>query len=496
MKGNKFLAAVLAASMAFSTVPVTALNVFASATVTSPDADVTGLPTNEQVENALADLATDKDSSGINAITTSNVDSALNTAISGDWASISGLTLSTGSSVSDSKATSDASGLAYRTFTFTLAAGDATQAYTVKLAADKMTDTEAASAAKTYITNYIATENTTPKTISKGSDLRNKVATAVQEFNKNNNTTVSASVSFDSQHSAYKVTCKSGEETSATEDTTISLKYTTDQVTVADKLNSTSSERKALQSAVVSNITTSNVKLTKKADGSYDTSTIASDIKAALPSTYSGVQNVSVIDDDHWSFEVYDGKATYSVTINTGADLDTDNAALKTALDNYFASNEVKTTKDKTLRNTDIAALVNADDSVKGVKNGFTIEGDGNALGSDGSGKLVIKNGTTTYTYNFTADVKVSDKSEAEANKEALATVNSNTYPEYAIDGTVKRAESTSVTHNEALLQNKLKSDLKDAGYNTTGLTFGRTANKTDADKTTNGGLRLYNGVN
>ena len=488
MKGNKFLAAVLAASMAFSTVPATAMNVFATAEASATQ-DLSNLPSTDDVETAVSSLTTaETTSADIAKLTADNVKKAITDSVSG-WSTDDNVVSLDGEVTedTDAKKTSSTTGdFAYRTFSFTLKStkNAAGATYTVKLTAEKLTTAEDFSE---YVEQEIRTANTAPNSISKGSALRNKVAEIVSKYNKEHaGANVSATVTFNSQDSSYNVMCASGDDTSETGDILITLKYTTDQVTVADKLNSTSSERKALQSAVVSNITTSNVKLTKKADGSYDTSTIASAIKTALPS-YSGVQNVSVIDDDHWSFEVYDGKATYSVTINTGADLETDNAALKTALDNYFASNEVKTTKDKTLRNTDIAALVNADDNVAGVKNGFTIEGDGNALGSDGSGKLVIKNGTTTYTYNFTADVKISDKSEAEANKEALATVNAQTYPDYHVDDTVKYTTSeTKVNHDEGLLKNKLTADLKDAGYNTTGLTYG-TASVTEADKSTNG---------
>ena len=478
MKGNKFLAAVLAASMAFSAVPVTAMNAFASTSVTSEtaDADATTFPSTQTVKGYLDTLTAKKDSSAFGAtITADTVKSTLNTSLSGGTISATTVT-ETDDKLTESKADQ----FAYHTFEITLqnSTDSSTRKYTAVLTAEKLTATEAKGIVADYVKSYISDNGPIATGDGANASLKTVAEAAATAFEKAYGVAVTMSAETVTGN-GYSVTATITGQDAVTITGTANF-YKDSQVTVENKTNGTSAGQKAVKQAVLA----MNYKPSATADGTYNTSAIATAVTNAL--TGYTAQNVSVTDADNWSFEAYDSTGTYKVTIGAGADLETDNEALKTALDNYFASNEVKTTKDKTLRNTDIATIVSNDDNVKKVLNGFTITGDGNALGSDGSGKLVIKHSTTTYTYAFTADVKVSDKTEAEANKEALATVNSNTYPEYVIDGTVKRAESTSVTHNEALLQNKITADLKDAGYNTTGLRFG-TASKTDATKTTNG---------
>ena len=505
MKGNKFLAAVLAASMAFSTVPATALNVFASTTATSTtaDADAKDLPTLASVQNVLDTLTTNAYSTDINddsKVSATTVEATLKTEMGAGkpWSSITGIGIDGKvEETSDKLATSTADTFAYRTFTFKLVstANRDGRVYTVKLSAEKLTDAEAKAILPAYLQKKIS-DTAFTKGNAAATQLTGAVSSAVSSFNATYKTAVATgTVKFDNaDNGAYTIPVTTPR---STPDVTGTVNFYKDsQVSVENKTNGTTTGRKNLKDAVLSmNIDISASPYYNSTTKTYDTDKIASDVTTALGHAATGTgftaQNVSVTDADNWSFEAYDSTGTYKVTIGTGADLETDNSALKTALDNYFASNEIKTAKNKTLRNTDIAALVNAalvnaDDDVKAAVSGYTITGDGNALGSDGSGKLTIKKGSKTYTYSFTADVKVSEETEAEANKKALATVNATTYPEYRLDGTVKYDKAPVVSHDGSLLSKKLLSDLKDAGYNTAGQTLG-TATGEAADKTTNG---------
>ena len=486
MKGNKFLAAVLAASMAFSTVPVTALNVFASTSVTSAtaDADATDFPTMTVVEGYLNTLTAgvDDSASGLfaSSLNATFVEGTLNSQLTASGFSTIMATAVT--ETSDKLITSDADRFAYRTFDITLTNSNdnSTRKYMAVLTAEKLTDTEAKSILPTYMKAYITAHTAMGDT---NAELKTNAEDAAKAFTDKYGVAVTVNTAaFDDDNSgSYTITFTVQTSTPGVT-VTDTVKYKDSQVTVANKINGTGAGRKALKNAVLA----MNYKPAANAAGVYDTADIAKTVTNVL--TGFKAQNVSVTDAKNWSFEAYDSTGTYTVTIGTGADLETDNSTLKTALDNYFASNEIKTTKDKTLRNTDIADLVKADDDVIAAKSGYRIEGDGTALGSDGSGKLTITHGSTTYTYAFTANVTVSDKTEAEANKAALATVNATAYPEYKTDGTVKYDTTPAATHNETLLKNKLLSDLKDAGYNTNGQSLAGTASKNEAaEKTTNG---------
>ncbi len=480
MKGNKFLAAVLAASMAFSAVPMTAMSAFASTSVTSEtvDADAATFPSTETVKGYLDTLTAKQDSSTFTTtITADKVKSTLNTSLNGGTISATTVT-ETDDKLTESKADQ----FAYHTFEIILqnSTDSSTRKYTAVLTAEKLTATEAKGIVTDYVKSYINGNGPIATGDDANASLKTVAEAAATAFEKAYGVTVTMSAESVTGNS-YSVTAAIIGGDTVTITGTANF-YKDSQVTVENKTNGTSAGQKAVKQAVLA----MNYKPSATADGTYNTSAIATAVTNAL--TGYTAQNVSVTDADNWSFEAYDSTGTYKVTIGAGADLETDNEALKTALDNYFASNEVKTTKDKTLRNTDIATIVSNDDNVKKVLNGFTITGDGNALGSDGSGKLTIKNtsGSKTYTYAFTADVKVSEETEAEANKKALATVNATTYPEYRLDGTVKYDKAPAVSHDVSLLSKKLLSDLKDAGYNTTGQSLGSATGEA-ADKTTNG---------
>jgi len=493
---SKLAALTMAAAMGLTAVPATALNVMASTTVTSDteDAAAVGFPamatvkgwldalTANQTSAYLAGIDIDKDT-GVKATVTTNLG-----ALGADTISVDSVTEDT----TKKQDASDADSFAYRTFDITLknSADSKTRTYTAVLTAEKLTDAEAKAILPEYLQKKIS-----DTAFTKGSDaagqLTAAVTSAVSSFNATYKTSVATgTVGFNNtDNGAYTIAVTTP---TGTPDVTGTVNFYKDsQVSVENKTNGTTTGRKNLKDAVLSmNIDISASSYYNSTTKTYDTDKIASVVTTALRNAATGTgftaQNVSVTDADNWSFEAYDSTGTYKVTIGTGADLETDNSALKTALDNYFASNEIKTAKNKTLRNTDIAALVNADDDVKAAVSDYTITGDGNALGSDGSGKLTIKNGSKTYTYSFTADVKVSEETEAEANKKALATVNATTYPEYRLDGTVKYDKAPAVSHDGSLLSKKLLSDLKDAGYNTTGQSLGSVTGEA-ADKTTNG---------
>ena len=481
---SKLAALTMAAAMGLTAVPATALNVMASTAVTSTtkDDEAAAFPPTATVEGWLDTLTATQASDKLKTITTDVVKSTIATNAKIDASSIN-VTEDT----AKKQEASNADKFAYRTFNITLtnSADKTTRDYTAVLTAETLTDDETKGILPTYLQNEIGHIAFTRGSAA-ASQLTDAVKDAVKSFNDKYKTAVATgTVSLD-RDGHYTISFTKPEGTSNVTGTVNFDKYKDSQVSVENKTNGTTSGRKTLKDAVLSmNINISASPYYNSTTKTYDTDKIASDVTTALGHGFTA-QNVSVTDADNWSFEAYDSTGTYKVTIGTGADLETDNSALKTALDNYFASNEIKTAKNKTLRNTDIAALVNADDAVTAAKKTYTIDGDGNALGSDGSGKLTIKNGSTTYTYAFTADVKVSEETEAEANKKALATVNATTYPEYRLDGTVKYDQDPGVSHDVSLLSKKLLSDLKDAGYNTAGKTFENVTGE-PADKSTNG---------
>ena len=486
---SKLAALTMAAAMGLTAVPATALNVMASTTVNSDteDAAAAAFPTTTQVKGWLDALTANETSADLTDITKEQVSSTVATGISDAGISVDSVEEDT----TNKQDASDADRFAYRTFKITLKSTDnKTRTYTAVLTAEKLTDDETKKILPSYLQKKISDTAFTKGSTAAGK-LTTTVTSAVSSFNtkyKTNVTTGTASF-VNADNGAYTIPVTPPVGTDAVTGT-VNF-YKDSQVSVENKTNGTTTGRKNLKDAVLSmNIDISAPTYYNDATKTYDTDQIASGVTTALGHAATGTgftaQNVSVTDADNWSFEAYDSTGTYKVTIGTGADLETDNSALKTALDNYFASNEIKTAKNKTLRNTDIAELVNDDDDVKAAKNTYTITGDGNALGSDGSGKLTIKNGSKTYTYAFTADVKVSEETEAEANKKALATVNATTYPEYRLDGTVKYDKAPAVSHDGSLLSKKLLSDLKDAGYNTTGQSLGSVTGEA-ADKTTNG---------
>ena len=486
---SKLAALTMAAAMGLTAVPATALNVMASTAVTSTtkDDEAAAFPPTATVEGWLDTLTATQASDKLKTITTDVVKSTITTELTkldgAGTISVDGVT----EDPTKKQDKSDANSFAYCTFNITLtnSADSKTRTYTAVLTADTLTEAETKGILPSYLQKKIS-DTTFTKGSAAASQLTDAVKDAVKSFNDKYKTAVeTGTVGFDGK-GAYTISVKTPTDTPDVTGTLNFSDYKDSQVSVENKTNGTTSGRKTLKDAVLSmNINISASPYYNSTTKTYDTDKIASDVTTALSHGFTA-QNVSVTDADNWSFEAYDSTGTYKVTIGTGADLETDNSALKTALDNYFASNEIKTAKNKTLRNYDIAALVNADDAVTAAKKTYTIDGDGNALGSDGSGKLTIKNGSTTYTYAFTADVKVSEETEAEANKKALATVNATTYPEYRLDGTVKYDKAPAVSHDGSLLSKKLLSDLKDAGYNTAGQSLG-TATGEAADKTTNG---------
>jgi len=166
MKGNKFLAAVLAASMAFSVVPATALNVFAGAVSSiSPSTTMIGGWT---VSGGLANVYTDIPAADLQKLLETAVDTGVS-ATSGVDPSVSNITGV--SATTDTAATATYSGSAYALNYGTVKAGftfdadgsaadvSSPTAYTCSIAADKLADINAgtsvlADMAKDYIQNH------------------------------------------------------------------------------------------------------------------------------------------------------------------------------------------------------------------------------------------------------------------------------------------------------------------------------------------------------
>lgn len=231
---------------------------------------------------------------------------------------------------------------------------------------------------------------------------------------------------------------------------------------------------------------------------------------STIGDTFTQMNDVKFTDADHYSFTLVGGTGTYSVSVAAAEALNEDVA---NALEEYFNTHEFDVPSDGFIRNTDVAkALADAlagdakaqDDASKTLKTeltNVTFSGNGTALDTDNKGSISVtlsvssKLGgnnivkadgktqqTGTFTYNFTANVKKSDKTKDEANKAALAAVNAKSYPDFHGNGssTYTNAAGTSVTvnHNEALLKAKLAADLKEAGYTQTSVNGSATTNK------------------
>ncbi len=200
--------------------------------------------------------------------------------------------------------------------------------------------------------------------------------------------------------------------------------------------------------------------------------------------TFTQVNNVKYTDADHYSFTLVGSTGTYDVTVSTDAVLD---PTVKNALDNYFNLHEFKTTSDVTLRNVDIKNAIVADlaktqASVEGkalktaLGSTYTYNGNGDAVASDGTGKLTItkESGTSAknFTYSFTAKITTSEQTADEANKAAIEKINAKSYP-----------YSTKSGHVTADLQSKIVADLKDAGYTGASALTNVKVTKAKADK-------------
>ena len=186
----------------------------------------------------------------------------------------------------------------------------------------------------------------------------------------------------------------------------------------------------------------------------------------ALVTGYSvDSDSIKVTDKNHWSFRlvsVSDADEVYNVTVAvTETDLKdaaANSAAEKayTLLQDFFASNTFYTYDNKSLTANSVANTVRTGLSTK-LPADTTVTGDSTAVASDGTGKLSVAVGGTTYVYHFTANVEKSSDSEAAALQAAIEKVEGNTYPSVA---------STDTTDGKAALIAKIAKDLKAAGFN------------------------------
>lgn len=190
-------------------------------------------------------------------------------------------------------------------------------------------------------------------------------------------------------------------------------------------------------------------------------------LKAAIEALVSGYSvdsdSIKVTDKNHWSFRLVsktDSDEVYNVTVTTTAtendlkDAAANSAAEKayTLLQDFFASNTFYTYDNKSLTANSVAKTVTAGLSTK-LPSGTTVTGDSTAVASDGTGKLSVVVGGTTYIYHFTANVEKSSDSEAVALQAAIEKVEGNTYPSVA-------------STDKAVLIAKIAKDLKAAGFN------------------------------
>ena len=175
--------------------------------------------------------------------------------------------------------------------------------------------------------------------------------------------------------------------------------------------------------------------------------------------------SIKVTDKNHWSFRLVsdsDADEVYNVTVAvTETDLkdaaaNSDAEKAYTLLQDFFASNTFYTYDNKSLTANSVANTVRTGLSTK-LPAGTTVTGDSTAVASDGTGKLSVAVGETTYVYHFTANVEKSSDSEAAALQAAIEKVEGNTYPSVA---------STDTTDGKAALIAKIAKDLKAAGFN------------------------------
>lgn len=208
--------------------------------------------------------------------------------------------------------------------------------------------------------------------------------------------------------------------------------------------------------------------------------------------------SIKFTDSDHYTFNVYNGGSddiaadpteVYSVTVSVEKAKLPD--AIKNALDNYFNVHEFKIAKGQTITNGSVVAQLNkqqadttnedadkadewtdSDENTRLSATDVIFAGNTTALTvTDGkaSGSLTVSfpsgssyishdgdgiTGTTTFTYNFTANVTESDKTASETNAAAIAAVNAKTYPTYGENG-----------HSLENVKSLITKDLTDAGY-------------------------------
>ena len=219
--------------------------------------------------------------------------------------------------------------------------------------------------------------------------------------------------------------------------------------------------------------------------------------KTGLASDFTvDASTVSFTDADHFTFKLVnaaDPQEVYTATISIDKVKIAD--SVKNALDNYFNVHEFEVSKDTRITNGFIAAQLTAQqkdttdtgadkakewDSTTFPDTTVTFSGNTDELTvSDGkvSGKLTVKEITAdldssgnkandTFTYDFTANVKVSDQTEDEAAAAAVAKVNGMTFPTYSTAvGYKESGKTTEVKHDRTAVENLLKKALKDAGY-------------------------------
>jgi len=524
----KMAAITMAVMMGATTLPASAINVFAKTAVATEDGNAvaTGMPTTTDVQAALdADTtalnASTLASDGIASIDSNAVADAINTAEgpgekldNTTTGAYQGLKAVATTDVKDNgitqlASTYDAStgkiSYAYKTFTVTLTrtidGTDVSQAYTVKVAANKLTTTEetsenkkAVDAFKTYAVDYISANGPIARGTGASTDLTNKLDAAVTAFNADSDINIAATADFDNAAiGTYSITVSSPSVTD-NKVSGVAKFFTDDQVSVKATRNGDEASTAKLKSAVLSMYALPVENATTNSFTQKELNDLQTQINTGLDSKYQ-IENVSATDANNFSFDATDSTGTYRVTI--GLDLEDDAKDIKSALDKFFDKTTFTVGKDKTLSNYDIAKKAAADSAVNTALDAkdASISGSGAALGSDNAVTLKITISGKTYVYTNTATVERSDKTKEEANSEALKEINAKTYPDYHLEAetgnTKKDGTGDAVKHNADWLKNEITADLKAAGYDVSSLDTTWTPSAKKATSTANGSYKV-----